>query len=268
MNGHSQQLDSWASGKSYEQYVGRWSRLVAAEFIGWLGAPPQQHWLDVGCGTGALIRTILERTSPAAVHGIDPSKSHVAYARDSIRDDRVTFDVGTVESAQHRSSANDVVVSGLVLNFMPDPLRAVAHMKRVTRKGGVIAAYVWDYAGKMELMRYFWNAAAALDQSAIALDEGERFPLCRPEPLKELFTATGLEGVDVRPIDIPTRFNDFEDYWTPFLGGQGPAPGYTMSLSEERRKVLRDRIRSELPVAHDGSINLTARAWAVKGTTP
>ena len=229
-NGPAHQTDSWASGESYEHYMGRWSRLVAAEFIVWLGAPPQQHWLDVGCGTGALIRTILERTSPATVHGIDPSPSHIGYARNSFRDDRVSFDVGTVESAQHRSNSNDVVVSGLVLNFMPDPLRAVAHMKRVTRKGGTIAAYVWDYAGKMELMRYFWNAAAALDQSAIALDEGERFPLCQPEPLKELFTATGLEGVDVRPIDIPTRFNDFEDYWTPFLGGQGPAPGYTLSL--------------------------------------
>ena len=124
---------------------------------------------------------------------------------------------------------------------------------------------VWDYAGKMELMRYFWDAAVALDGAAVALDEGRRFPLCNPAALAELFTQAGLHSVEVRPIDAPTRFRDFDDYWSPFLGGQGPAPGYAMSLSEERRGVLRDRIKTSLPIARDGSINLIARAWAVRG---
>ncbi len=131
--------------------------------------------------------------------------------------------------------------------------------------GGTVAAYVWDYAGQMQLMRYFWDAAVALDPAASHLDEGQRFPLCQPEPLMQLFRAAGLREVEVRLIDIPTAFRDFEDYWSPFLGGQGPAPSYTMSLSEERRSALRERLRATLPMAADGSIHLIAGAWAVRG---
>ena len=103
---------------------------------------------------------------------------------------------------------------------------------------------------------------------ARALDEGIRFPLCHPEPLAALFRQAGLSGVEVRAIDAPTPFRDFEDYWTPFLGGQAPAPGYCMSLAEEKRAALRERIRAKLPFGHDGSLKLVARAWAVKGRVP
>jgi hypothetical protein len=138
-------------------------------------------------------------------------------------------------------------------------------MTRVAKSDGIVAAYVWDYAGKMQMMRHFWNAAAALDPQAIELDEGRRFPLCRPKPLTELFQSVGLRNVEVRAIDISTDFKDFDDYWSPFLGGQGPAPSYAMALSEERRVALRERIRAGLPFALDGSIPLVARAWAVRG---
>ena len=144
--------------------------------------------------------------------------------------------------------------------------RAAAEMVRVVKPQGVVAAYVWDYAGKMQLMRHFWNAAAALDPLAYDLDEGRRFPLCQPDPLRELFQQAGLGGVEVRPIDIATDFRDFDDFWSPFLGGQGPAAGYAMSLSEDGRLALRERLRSGLPFALDGSIPLVARAWAVRGT--
>jgi SAM-dependent methyltransferase len=151
------------------------------------------------------------------------------------------------------------------LNFVPQPQRAVAEMARVVRPGCIVAAYVWDYAAKMELMRYFWDAAVALDPAAKELDEGRRFPLCQPKALAELFAQAGLSEVEVRPTDVATDFRDFDDYWSPFLGGQGPAPGYAVSLSEERRATLRERIRSELPIAKDGSIHLIARAWAARG---
>jgi hypothetical protein len=151
------------------------------------------------------------------------------------------------------------------VNFVPDPGRAVAEMARVARAGATVAAYVWDYAGKMELMRYFWDTAAALDPDAAERDEGRRFPLCRPEPLAALFRGAALREVETRPIDVPTVFRDFDDYWTPFLGGQGPAPGYAMSLDEERRAALRERLRARLPIEPDGSIRLIARAWAVRG---
>jgi SAM-dependent methyltransferase len=160
----------------------------------------------------------------------------------------------------------DAVVSGLVLNFVPEPARAVAEMKRVARSGGTVAAYVWDYADKMELMRYFWDAAVALHPAARDLDEGPRFPVCKPGPLERLFTGAGLREVEVRAIDVPTHFRDFDDYWSPFLGGQAPAPGYAMSLTEERRSELRECIRRSLPIQPDGSIGLMARAWAVRGT--
>jgi SAM-dependent methyltransferase len=162
----------------------------------------------------------------------------------------------------------DAVVSGLVLNFVPGPAEALAELTRVAAPGGAVAAYVWDYADGMALMRRFWDAAAALDPAAAEVDEGRRFPLCRPEPLRELWTGAGLAGVDVEAIDVPTVFADFDDYWTPFLGGQGPAPGYAMSLPEDRRAALRESLRERLPVAADGSIRLTARAWAVRGQTP
>lgn len=138
-------------------------------------------------------------------------------------------------------------------------------MIRAVRKGGTVAAYVWDYAGQMQLMRYFWDAAVALDGAALALDEGSRYPLCKPEPLRQLFQTADLGEVGVTLIDVVSTFRNFDDYWSPFLGGQGPAPSYAMSLSEERRVALRERIRLTLPIASDGSIHLIARAWAVHG---
>src|SRR5262249_23827660 len=236
------------------------------EFIGWLDSPPNKDWLDIGCGTGSLSRTILDLTSPASVRGIDPSESHVSFSQNSIRDGRASFSVASGENSQLAGNSFDLVVSGLVLNFIPDPKKAVAEMMRLTRERGVVAAYVWDYPDRMELLRHFWDAAVALDMAAAFLDEGNRFPLCRPDPLKGLFTDAGLQNVAIRSIDVPTKFENFDDFWLPFLGGQGPAPGYAMSLSEDRRNLLRDRIRSALPVAGDGSINLIARAWAIKGT--
>jgi hypothetical protein len=152
-----------------------------------------------------------------------------------------------------------------MLNFVPDPVRVLAEMKRAVSPGSTVAAYVWDYAGEMQLMRRFWDAAVALDPPALELDEGRRFPMARPAPLVELFEAAGLAQVRVMAIDVPTVFKDFDDYWKPFLGGQAPAPGYCMSLSEERRAALRERIRATMAIKPDGSIHLIARAWAVRG---
>lgn len=260
-------MSIWAIGDAYEPYVGRWSRVVARDFLVWLEAPPGRRWLDVGCGTGALSATILDVARPAAVTGVDASEAYAAYARERIPDARVEFRQGDAQALPFSDGAFDAAVSGLMVNFLPDPSRGLAEMARVTRPGGVVAAYVWDYAGEMQLMRHFWDAAAALDPAAAELDEGRRFPLCRPEPLERLFVATGLNGVEVRAIDIPTVFHDFDDYWSPFLGGQGPAPSYTMSLDEYRRAALRERVRAGLPVGEDGSIPLVARAWAARGTT-
>jgi SAM-dependent methyltransferase len=213
-----------------------------------------------------LTRTILEAADPRSVAGVEPSHGYVAYARHHVSDDRVRFEVGDAESLPFDTGGFDAVVSGLVLNFVPNPGQAAAEMKRVARPGGTVAAYVWDYAGKMELMRFFWDAAVALNPEARDLDEGRRFPVCRPEPLRDLFTEAGLRESEVRAIQVPTHFQDFDDYWPPFLGGQGPAPGYAMSLTEAQRTDLREYIRHALPAEPDGSICLVAQAWAVRGT--
>jgi len=261
----SQPKDVWASGQAYEPYVGRWSRPVARKFLEWLAVPPGSLWLDVGCGTGALTQTLLQVAAPRGVKGIDAAEGYIAFVRGKITDNRATFQLGDAQALPVETAAYHAVVSGFVLNFLLHPDRAVTEMTRAAKPGGLVAAYVWDYAGKMQFMRHFWNAAAALDPAAAGLDEGRRFPLCNPGPLAELFEGAGLTSVEVRPIDIWTVFKDFDDYWSPFLGGQGPAPGYAMSLSEEGRTALRERIRAALPFALDGSIPLMARAWAVRG---
>jgi SAM-dependent methyltransferase len=257
--------DVWAIGDSYEPYVGRWSRLVAREFILWLDVSEDQRWLDVGCGTGALSQTILDLTNPQNVKGIDRSEGFVELTRKQINNPKAEFEVGDAQALPVESETCDIAVSGLVLNFVPQPGRMVFEMQRAVRKGGIVALYVWDYAGKMQFMRHFWNAASALDPAARDFDEGKRFPLCSPEALTKLFQDAKLAEIKTHPIDIWTDFKDFDDYWTPFLGGQGSAPGYLTSLSEERRAQLRKRIYDSLPFASDGSIPLVARAWAVRG---
>jgi SAM-dependent methyltransferase len=211
--------------------------------------PAEVDWVDVRCGTGALIQTIVDHASPRSVRGVDPSSGFIEYAKARITGGRVNFEVGDTQSLPIDSASADASVAGLVLNFVLEPLRAVMEMARVTRPGGVIAAYVWDYAGKMELMRYFWDVAVALDPTACELDEGRRFPICQPKPLSALFAEAGLHDVEVRSIDIPTDFRDFDDYWSPFLGSQGPAPGYATSLGEARRGALRDRLDPNYPLS-------------------
>jgi trans-aconitate methyltransferase len=255
----------WGKGDAYEPYVGRWSRLVAREFLAWLNVEPGQRWLDVGCGTGALSETILQHADPLEVHGIDPSESFIALARQQISDQRASFTLGDARQIAAESAAFAVVVSGLVLNFIPDLEAALKELARVTQPGGLIAAYVWDYAGKMELMRYFWDAVVALKPQDRSYDEGVRFPMCRPESLQALFADAGLRSVETRLFDVETHFRDFDDYWQPFLSGQFPAPDYAMALNEADRAALRERIRAALPFAADGSIPLIGRAWAVRG---
>ena len=255
--------DTWERGNPYEWYVGRWSRQVAPLFLSWLRVPAGRRWVDLGCGTGALCAAILDHCSPSSVAGVEPSEGFLKTATENLAG-RAVLHQGSATAIPLDDSSVDVVVSGLVLNFVPDQRAALAEMARVTGSGGTIGAYVWDYAGKMDLMRFFWDAAIDLNPDAAEMDEGVRFPVCHPEALADLFASAGLRGVEVTAIDILTPFADFEDYWRPFLGGQGPAPAYAMALDETARARLRDRIRSRIPLRADGSICLTARAWAVR----
>jgi SAM-dependent methyltransferase len=258
--------DTWERGSPYEQYIGRWSRAIAPLFLAWLASPVDQRWLDVGCGTGALCAAILDRCAPRGVVGVEPSDGFRELATRNLGE-RVRFLAGNAASLPLEDGACDVVVSGLVLNFVPDLPGALAEAKRVTASGGTIAGYVWDYADGMEVIKAFWDAAASLDPAAERLHEGARFVSCNPAALREAFEAAGLAAVDVTALDVTARFVDFDDYWRPFLGGQGPAPAYAMSLSEEQRAALRARLETTLAPSGNGTIALGARAWAVRGST-
>jgi SAM-dependent methyltransferase len=258
--------DTWERGSPYEQYIGRWSRRIAPLFVSWLDQPLNQRWLDVGCGTGALSAEILDRCAPASLIGVEPSEGFRKLAAQHLGG-RAILLAGDAANVPLGSGTCDVVVAGLVLNFVPDPSKALAELIRVAVPGGTIAAYVWDYAGRMEIIRSFWDAAAALDPAAALLHEGVRFPDCNPTAMKESFEKAGLDCVATTSLEITAEFANFDDYWHPFLGGQGPAPTYAMSLTEDSRAALEARLAAMLPAAANGSIRLPACAWAVRGTT-
>lgn len=257
--------DGWLAGDAYEAYMGRWSRSVARVFVGWLRPEPAVHWLEVGCGTGALTSAICDLCEPASVVACDPSEGFIGYARRSIPDARASFVVGGADALPRRAGGFGVVVSGLVMNFLPDSGKAVASMRERLHRGGTVAGYVWDYAGEMELLQSFWEEAVASDPGAAALDEARRFRRWRAPALASLFRAAGLARVETHALDIPTDFASFDDYWTPFLRGTGPAPSYVASLDLPRRASLRERLERRLRTGSDGRIRLRARAWAVRG---
>ena len=258
--------DTWEQGSPYEQYIGRWSRRVAPLFLSWLNLPAGKAWVDVGCGTGALCAAILDQSSPASLVGIEPSEGFLKLAHQNLGG-RARLLPGSAGEMPLPDRVCDVVVSGLVLNFIPDLPSALAEMIRVASPGGTIAGYVWDYADKMELIRHFWDAAVSLDPAAATLHEAARFPTCHPAALRAAFESAGLAGVDTAPLDVTARFANFDDYWGPFLGGQGPAPAYVASLSDAQRAALKAALQAQLPESCDGLV-LNARAWAVRGTTP
>ena len=210
----------WSSGAAYESYVGRWSRLVAARFVPGLAVRAGAAWIDVGCGTGVLTAAVLEHSEPSSVLGVDASAAFVATAAERIQDPRARFEVGDAAALPVGDAATDAVVSGLVLNFLPDRPAALAEWRRVLRPGGVLGLYVWDYAGDMQLMRHLWDAAVELDPAAADLDEGRRSAFCRPEPLRLLAETAGFDEVQVDAVDVPTVFRDLDDYWT----RSSPAP--------------------------------------------
>jgi ubiquinone/menaquinone biosynthesis C-methylase UbiE len=257
--------DAWQAGDSYDLYMGRWSRQIAPRFLDWLDAPKGLAWLEVGCGTGALSAAILERCVPTSLLAVDPSEGFLIKARANVADGRVEFQVADAQNLPVETASRDIVVSGLVLNFVPDRERALNEMKRVARPGGMIGFYVWDYpGGGMEFMRAFWSAAVVLDPNAQEFTEDRRFPFCTPEGLTDLVKRAGLIVVEWTPIEAPTVFKDFDDYWRPFTLGAGPAPGYFVSLDPDAQDRLKRKLEDSLPRRDDGAIPMKARAWAVK----
>lgn len=265
MNPPGKTVDKWQSGDAYERYMGRWSRRLVPDFVRFIDAPAALRWLDVGCGTGSLSAAILEHAAPAAVTGVDPSEGFLASARDRLPAE-VALRRGAADALPLADGEADVVASALVLNFVPDTAAALREMVRVAAGGGLVAACVWDYAGRMELIRSYWDTAAGLGLLAPGQDQGERFPICRADALAAAFAAAGLQRIDVAPLEIEMAFADFDDYWQPFLGGQGPAPAHAMGLDAASRERLRAALQERLAPSPGAPIRLAARAWAARGS--
>lgn len=253
------------NASAYEIYVGRWSRLIARQFLAWLNIPAGSTWLDVGAGTGILTQVILDQTAPQKVVGIDLSEQYLEYARQAVTDRRVEWKVGNASTMGFDAPAFDAAVAGLVLNFVPSAEDMVRGMKEAVRQGGMVAAYVWDYGDRMQMMRHFWDAAAVVDPASKQFDAGTQFAICDPDNLRALFVKTGLTDVEVIPTDIQTTFSDFDDFWLPFLAGQGSISKYLRSLDDDRLNAIQMQLRRQLPIKPDQTIPLTARAWSVKG---
>jgi ubiquinone/menaquinone biosynthesis C-methylase UbiE len=258
-----QLTDTWSSSNPYEYFMGRWSQKMAPVFLQWLQFPGGKSWLDLGCGTGALSKAIFDLCHPASITGVDPSPDFLSVASKKITTGH--FLVGSSSDIPVSDGRFDIVVSGLAFNFFPDISESVKEIKRVLKKNGTIALYVWDYAGKMEFLRFFWDAANEVELAGLQFDEGIRFPVCNSLKLEQSFSKAGLKNVESSFLDIQTVFKNFDDYWQPFLGGQGPAPTYLSSLEQEKQERIKELLKSKLPMGADNSIKLLARAIAVRG---
>lgn len=247
--------------------MGRWSRLIAAEFLRTCAAEPGLRWLDVGCGTGVLTLAIADTVEPGLLVGLDIEEGFVGFAAERRDDDDALFAVGDALALPLADASVDRVVAGLVLNFVPNPAAALAEMRRVAAPGARVAAYVWDYAEGMQPLRFFWDAATELDPAAAELDQGRRYPLCRPAALEALFVQGGFADAQVSALEASARFASFDEFWAPFAeGGRFPAFAYTASRTPEQREALRAQLLAHLPLRSDGSFALGLRAWAVQGT--
>ncbi len=257
-------MDTWDDGADYEDYMGRWSRPMARQFVSWLDVPNGARWLDVGCGTGAPAGRIADDAHPAHVAGIDPSPSFVRAARKRLGGE-VDTRIGDARSLPFADSEFDATASAIALNSVPDPGLVVREMQRVTACGGVVGAYVWDYADGMQMIRRFRDAAVARKPNDANLDEAARFPLRNPESLSRLFEDSGLGDVALSALEIPTVFGSLDESWKPMLLAQGPIPTYVGSLTEVDRYRLAAQLEHDLQTAPDGPITLIARAWAIRG---
>ena len=258
----------FSKADAYERFMGRWSRRLAPTMVTFSGVRDGDVVLDIGSGTGALSFAVRDATNTARVTGLDPSQEFVTDAAQRNTDARVRFEVGDTQELQFADATFDKTLSLLVMNFIPNQARALQEMVRVTRPGGVVAAAVWDYSEGMQMLRVFWDEATAFDPAIEPRDEAH-MPLCRSGELATLWRQQGLANVQEMPLTVALHFASFDDYWAPFLLGQGPAGAYVTTLSKERKVALEQRLRKRLLGDDaDHAIELGARAWAVKGTVP
>jgi len=258
-------MSMFSAGDAYERFMGRWSRRLAPLFVEFAGIRDGDSVLDVGAGTGALTAAIAAAAPSSRVLGVEPSEPFVSLARARHGSDLITFEPGDVQRLRFENASFDQTLSLLMLNFVPRPGSAVSELLRVTRRGGTVAACVWDYAAGMEMLRVFWDEAIALNPDMDLQDE-RHMRFSRDGELGALWRNHGMHDVSNESLSVETRFSSFDDYWLPFLDGQGPAGAFVVALPADRREQLRLQLRRRLlGGGPDRPIVLHARAWAVRG---
>jgi ubiquinone/menaquinone biosynthesis C-methylase UbiE len=255
----------FASAEAYDRHIGRYGAPLAEALIAFAGIEPGMRALDVGCGPGALTAKLAERLGPENVSAADPSKPFAEICR--ARLPGVTVVVAAAEALPFEDGAFDVALSQLVVNFMTDAHAGVGELARITRRGGTVASCVWDYAGEMTLLRTFWDAAREVaPERAVLVDEGTVMRWCSEGELETLWRDAGLRDVRTAPLVVEAEYADFEDLWAPLPTGIAPSGAFCASLDDDDRGALHDAFKRRLGVG-DGAFELTARAWAVTGTT-
>jgi SAM-dependent methyltransferase len=267
-NASKAEAKMFAASAGYERFMGRWSRLLAPGYIAFAGVKNGDRVLDVGTGTGSLALAI-EASMPASeIVGIDPSEGFIAYARKNAKSTRLHFEIGDAQALKFDDGSFDNTLALLVMNFIPDHNKAIAQMRRVTRAQGIVSACVWDYGAGMQMLRFFWDEAVALDPAIEPRDE-RHMKLSQQGALAALWRNAGLINVKEEPLSIDQTYSSFNDYWEPFTKGAGPGGAYVVALSEDRRQQLEARMRRRLlGDRQEGPFTLSARAWCTRGEVP
>lgn len=242
------------SADSYGRFIGRFSEQLAVEFVALAGVDSGRA-VDVGCGTGALTAALVARLGSESVSAVDPSESFVAATRSRLPD--VDVQRAAAERLPFANESFDVALAQLVVHFMTDPVAGLAEMARVTRRGGVIGASVWDHTGGTGPLATFWRAVANLDPRA---DDESGLAGAREGHLAELFEKAGVPPTVSTALTVRVRFASFNQWWVPFTLGVGPAGDYVAGLDTRRREALRAECEQLLPVA---PFEIAASAWTV-----
>jgi trans-aconitate methyltransferase len=254
-------------GAAYEIFLGRWTRALGEAFAGFIEPPADGSLLDVGCGTGSLAGAMAKRWPGRKVSGVDVSPAYVEFARAQTPQGSVDFSVADAADIKLPDRSYAAAAAQLVLNFIPEPKRALAEMMRVIAPGGIVAAAVWDFRGGLTYQRIFRDTAAGIDPKAgAARDKLFSGALALPDGLVELFRRCGVGEVERGSLTIRMDYASFDDYWHPLFGGQGPAGTYAAGLDPATRAKIETAVRAAfLSGAPDGPRSLTATAWAVRG---
>ena len=255
----------FTDGEAYQRMMGQWSRAAGEIFLDWLNLPRGLRWADIGCGTGAFTQLLLERCAPRELRAVDPSADQIAFARTTPAGKTVDFQVGDAQALPFGNGEFDAAGMALVITFIPDPVKALAEMKRVVKPGGTIATYVWDFTNGGSPQQPLREAIEASGVTVVHMQGHEN---SKREALDKIFTAASLDDVATRMIEIQVSYPDFDSYWASQTALANTTVQYLRKMSAPQVERVKAHLRERLPKDQSGRIAYTARASAAKGRVP